>query len=78
LEAFIKLNESFMSMIKRSEMKQTVESGDFVITQVLMDVEMPSCKTIQLDITEWYEVKNGKISSMKIYYDAEEFRKEMV
>ena len=77
LDAFTKLNEGFMPMIRGNEIKQAVESGNYVITQVLMDVEMPSGKTIQLDMTEWYEIKDGKISSIKIYYDAEEFRKEM-
>lgn len=78
LEAFTKLNEGFMPMIRGNEMKQVLESGNFVITQVLMDVAMPSGKTIQLDMSEWYEIKDGKIQNIKIYYDAEEFRKEMV
>ena len=66
-----------MPMIRGNEMKQVAESGNFIITQVLMDVQMPSGKTIQLDITEWYEIKDRKISKIKIYYDAEEFRKEI-
>lgn len=78
LEAFTKLNEGFMPMIRGNEMKQVLESGNFVITQVLMDVAMPSGKSIQLDMSEWYEIKDGKIQNIKIYYDAEEFRKEMV
>ena len=41
-----------------------------------IDVAMPSGKTITLDMNEWYEVRNGKIQSIKVYYDAEEFRKE--
>ena len=77
LEAFAKLNEDFMPMIRGNQMKQVLESGNFVITQVTMDIAMPSGKTIQLDMSEWYEINNGKIKSIKIYYDAEEFRKEM-
>ncbi|WP_117884156.1 nuclear transport factor 2 family protein [Aureibaculum luteum] len=77
LEAFAKLNESFMPMIIGNEMKQVLEAGNFVITQVIMDIAMPSGKTVQLDMSEWYEIKDGKIQSIKIYYDAEEFRKEM-
>lgn len=77
LEDFAKLNENFMPMIRGNEMKQVLEAGNFVITQVLMDLAMPSGKTIQLDINEWYEIKDGKIQNIKIYYDAEEFRKEM-
>ena len=77
LEAFGKLNESFMPMIRGNEMKQAMETGNFVITQLEMDVAMPSGKTIKLEMSEWYEIEDGKIKSIKVYYDAEEFRKEM-
>jgi len=77
LEAFSKLNESFMPMIRGNEMKQVVESGNFVITQLLMDIAMPSGKVVKLDMSEWYEIRDGEIQSIKIYYDAEEFRKEI-
>lgn len=76
-DAFIKLNESFMPAIRGNNMKQAIESGNWVITQLEMQVAMESGKTITLDMCEWYEIKDGKIQSMKIYYDAEEFRKEM-
>ncbi|MEE9407771.1 MAG: nuclear transport factor 2 family protein [Polaribacter sp.] len=77
LEAFAKLNKGFMPMIRGNEMKQAVEAGNFVITQMEMDIAMPSGKSIKLDMTEWYEIKDGKIQSLKVYYDAEEFRKEL-
>ncbi len=77
LQAFVELNESFMPMIRGNEMKQAVESGNFVITQLVMDVAMPSGNTIKLDMSEWYEIKDGKIQDLKVYYDAEQFRKEM-
>ena len=76
IEAFIKLNEGFVSMVRGNRMKKAVEVEDFIVTQVEIDVAMPSGKTITLDMNEWYEVKDGKIQSIKVYYDAEEFRKE--
>lgn len=75
-EEFIKLNEGFMSMIRGNKMIKTVEVDNYVITQVEIDVAMPSGKTITLDMSEWYETKDGKIQSIKVYYDAKEFRKE--
>ena len=75
-EAFIELNEGFMSMIRGNKMHKAVEVDNYVITQVEIDVAMPSGKTITLDMNEWYETKDGKIQSIKVYYDAEEFRKE--
>ena len=74
--SFIELNEGFMGMVRGNRMKRAVEAGEFVITQVEIDVAMPSGKTITLDMNEWYEVKTGKIQSIKVYYDAEEFRRE--
>jgi len=76
LEAFAKLNEDFMPMIRGNKMIQAVETGNFVITQIEMDVAMPSGKVIKLDMSEWYEITDGKIQNIKVYYDADEFRKE--
>jgi len=77
IDAFVKLNENFMPMIKGNDVKQVVESGNFVITQQLMEIAMPTGKVVKLDMSEWFEIIDGKINSVKIYYDAEEFRKEM-
>ena len=77
-EAFVELNEGFMSMVRGNRMIKALEVEDFVVTQVEIDVAMPSGKTITLDMNEWYEIRDGKIQSIKVYYDAEEFRKESV
>lgn len=76
-EAFIKLNESFMPTIRGNNLKQIVENGNWVIVQMEMQVAMKSGKTILLDMCEWYKIKEGVIQSIKIYYDAHEFRTEM-
>ncbi len=75
-EDFVELNEGFMSMVRGNRMIKALEVQDFVVTQVEIDVAMPSGKTITLDMNEWYEIRDGKIQSIKVYYDAEEFRKE--
>ena len=77
-EAFVELNEGFMSMVRGNRMIKALEVEDFIVTQVEIDVAMPSGKTITLDMNEWYEIRDGKIQSIKVYYDAEEFRKESV
>ncbi len=77
LTAFAKLNNDLMPMVRGNEMKQVVEAGDFVITQTLFKLAMPSGKTVNLDMSEWYEIKDGKIQNIKVYYDAEEFRKNL-
>lgn len=78
LDAFIGLNEGFMAMVRGNRMNKAVEVDNYVITQVEIDVEMPTGKTITLDMCEWYETRDGKIQSIKVYYDADEFRKESV
>ena len=75
-EAFVELNEGFMAMVRGNKMLKAVEVDNLVITQIEIDVAMPSGKTITLHMSEWYETKDGKIQSIKVYYDAEEFRKE--
>ena len=64
-------------MVRGNRLKKAVEVDGYVVTQVEIDVAMPSGKTITLDMNEWYEIKQGKIQSIKVYYDAEEFRKEL-
>ena len=46
-----------MSMVRGARLNKAVEVGNFVITQVEIDVAMPSGKTITLDMSEWYYVK---------------------
>ena len=76
LDAFAKLNADFLPLVRGNEVKQIVEFGNYVITQLLMDVATPKGNMIKIDICEWYEVIDGKIKDVKVYYDAEEFRKE--
>src|SRR5258705_13997257 len=68
LAAFAKLNADFMPMVRGNEMKQVVEAGNFVITQTTFDVAMPTGKVIKLDMSEWYEIKDNKIQSIKVFY----------
>lgn len=75
-KAFIELNQSFMPTIRGNKMIQMVESGNFVITQIEMQVLTESDKVVTLNMTEWYEVIDGKFKSIRVFYDAYEFRNE--
>lgn len=77
LDEFEKLNAKFMPMIRGNKMNLAVESGDYVVTQVEFEIATPSGPNITLDMTEWYEVSDGKIQSIRVYYDAEEYRREV-
>lgn len=75
--AFIEVNKTFFSSIQSSEIHTIVEHNDRIITQITTKVLMPSGKTISLEISEWYEIKNNLIQSLKVYFDSHEFRTEM-
>jgi len=68
--------ENFFQMVRGAEMKRFVANENLVATEVEIKVATPSGNVIILDMTEFYEIKDGKIQSVKVHYDAQEFRKE--
>ena len=47
-----------------------------VATEIEIKVATPTGKVITLDMAEFYEIRDNKIHSVKVHYDAQEFRKE--
>ena len=74
--SFIELNNNFMPMVQGYQPAREFEQGSLAMLEGVFTVKAPSGKNIDLEIAEIYEVIDGKIKSMRIYYDAEEFRKE--
>ena len=75
-DAFIKTTEDFFQMVRNFEMKRYVANENLLVTEVELTVATPSGKEIILDMAEFYETGNDKILSVKVHYDATEFRKE--
>lgn len=75
-QPFIKLNEEFFPMVRGYEPVNAFEQGNFVCLEGKFKVASPKGKEIDLIMAEVYTVENGKIQSIRVYYDAEEFRKE--
>ena len=73
---YVKITEDFIGMIRNAEMKRYVANENLVATEVEIKVATPSGKVIVLDMAEFYEINDGKIKSVKVHYDAQEFRKE--
>lgn len=73
---YIKTTEDFFGMVRGAEMKRYVANDNLVVTEVEIKVATPTGKVIVLDMAEFYEIKDGKIKSVKVHYDAQEFRKE--
>ena len=75
-EAYIKTTEDFFQMVRNFELKRYVANENLLVTEVELTVAAPSGKEIILDMAEFYETNNDKILSVKVHYDATEFRKE--
>ena len=73
---YIKITENFFGMVRGAEMKRHIANENLVATEVEIKVATPTGNIITLDMTEFYEIKDGKINSVKVHYDAQEFRKE--
>jgi len=76
-EDFIKINEPFFASIKENTVHKAIEHENYVITQVTTEVEVPSGKRLKLEVSEWYEITDNKISSLRVYFDTAEFLREM-
>jgi predicted ester cyclase len=75
-EAYIKTTVDFFQMVRNFKMKRYVANENLLVTEVELTVAAPSGKIIILDMAEFYETGNDKILSVKVHYDATEFRKE--
>lgn len=75
-EANIELNKNFFPMVKGYEPISHFEQANFVALEGVFTVATPKGNTIKLEIAEIYEINEGKIQNIRVYYDAEEFRKE--
>ena len=75
-EEYIKTTEDFFQMVRGAELKRHVANDHLVATEVEIKVATPKGNIITLDMTEFYEIKDDKIQSVKVHYDAQEFRNE--
>ena len=75
-EANIKLNTEFGKLIRGIDHISLTENENLVSTQMVFKLETPSGKIIELEIAEFYTIENGKIKSIRIYYDPTEYKKE--
>lgn len=73
-EAYIKTTLDFFQIVKDFQLHRYTASDSLVATEESFTVTTPSGGELTLDVAEFYEVQDGKIKSVKIYYDAEEFR----
>jgi hypothetical protein len=73
---FIELNKGFFPMVKNYELLNSFEQGNFVCLESKYKVATPKGNEIMLVMAEIYTIEEGIINNIRVYYDAEEFRKE--
>jgi len=72
----IELNKNFFPLVRGYDHKSSFEQGKYVSLEGVLSVATPKNEIIKLDLVEIYEIEEGLIQNIRIYYDAEEFRKE--
>ncbi len=77
MEAFVEINTPFFASIIGHELHHVVQQGSVVVTQISVDVKLPTSAEITLQVSEWYEFRDGKIQSLRTYFDPEEYKAEM-
>ena len=73
---FIALNNSFFPRVRGYQPITAFGQGDRAVLEGVFTIAAPSGNEIQCKIVEIYELSDGKIQNIRVYYDAGEFRKE--
>jgi hypothetical protein len=73
-QLFVEVNTPFFASIQDSKLLKVVELGDTVITQIITEIALPNGQNISLNVSEWYQIEDGLIQSLTVYFDTFEFR----
>lgn len=73
---FIELNVGFLPSVRGYEPINSFEQGNFACLEGLYKIASPKGNEIEFVMAEVYTVEKGIIQGVRVYYDAEEFRKE--
>lgn len=69
IKEFVEVNTPFFASIQNHKVNRIIESGEWVLTQISVEVKLPSGKTVTLEVAEWYEIRGGKIQYLRTYFD---------
>lgn len=72
---FIKLNQDFFKMVTGFDVHRHAAMDNTVASEATIKVSTPQGNELALDLAEFYNIENGKIHSVTIYYDPREFLK---
>jgi len=74
-EVFV--NNNFFKMVRSLKVKEMIVENEKVCALVSYDLMSPKGKSFSSDVAEIWEVKDGKLDSLAIYFDTAAFQKSM-
>jgi len=75
--AFIELNIPFFNSMKSYKTTNIIESNNSIVNSAIIEVMMPSKNNITLNVCEIYEINDGLIKSLNVFFDTHEFRQNL-
>ena len=72
------VNNNFFKMVKDLKLKRMIVENENACALVNYDLTSPKGKNFSADVAEIWNVKDGKLESLAIYFDTAEFQKSVV
>jgi ketosteroid isomerase-like protein len=73
--AYLEATKRFFSMITAVELKDLIVDGDKACALTRYDLQAPGGRAFDSHVAEVFKARNGKISSLEIYFDSAPFPK---
>jgi ketosteroid isomerase-like protein len=73
--AYLEATKRFFSMITAVELRDMIVEGDKTCALTRYDLQGPGGRAFDSHVAEVFTVRNGKISSLEIYFDTAPFPK---
>ena len=74
-DAYLETTKRFFSMIAAVELRDLIVDGDKTCALTRYDLQAPGGRAFDSHVAEVFKVRNGKISSLAIYFDSGPFPK---
>ncbi|MEM0117995.1 MAG: nuclear transport factor 2 family protein [Conexivisphaerales archaeon] len=71
------VNANFFKMVKGVNVKELIVDGEKACALVNYDLISPRGKNFSSEVAEIWEVKEGKLASIEIFFDTEAFNKSL-
>jgi len=71
------VNNAFLKMVRDLKVKQMIVENENACAVVSYDLVSPKGKHFSSDVAEIWNVKDGRLASLAIYFDTAEFQKAL-